>query len=290
MSVERKGTKEGDTRLSHSSSVLLMNCTQKYFHRKIAGTPPDSDVEEDRRALDLGSAFHNIVEQAKHDNEPTAKMVKHSAKSYKVEDSMPLLHAMAMKYFKLHKKSGLKCAAIEFEISDPSFIGYVDTVLVDAKGGWWISDLKTASTISELKLARLHTDAQLNKYCKFFESIAKTYGLDPKKFKGARYRVTTKSKLKPLADEAYGSYVKRLFKSVQSIDVVIPKELLNWEKAYEVHKKLHALSMKLREGKIKPRPNYDYCDSYFKPCEYWSACHGKPVSQLKEALQVIDAD
>ena len=291
MSTERRtGTGKTDVRLSYSSSELLANCTQKYAHKKILGTPVDADVEEDQKAFNIGKAFHQVIELAKHDTEPTIQMVKRACKTHEVLDDQALIHAMSLKYFKLHKKSKLTCVATEFEIANDIFIGYVDAVLTDAKGNWWVTDLKTASSVQETKLARLHSDVQLNLYSRFHEMMAKMFKLDPKKFAGARYRVTTKSKIKPLKDEMYQSYVKRLFSSIDSLEVVLPKAVLDWEKAYRNHHRLFRMSMAMREGKYKPRQNFWYCDSYFKPCEYWSACHGGTFSELKEKLKIEYAD
>jgi hypothetical protein len=250
---------------------------------------PDTDVDRDEGALNIGKAFHMVVEKCKHDKQPTLALVKEACKVHSCVDSQALVHAMTMKNYKLHKRTGLTCLATEFEISNPIFIGYVDAVLGD-KLGWWVTDLKTASNLSDTKVARLHKDVQLNLYASFAEMIAKMFKLDPAKFRGARYRVTTKSLIKPLKDEAYESYVKRLYSAIESIDVIVPREIMAPEKAFALHKRLHALSMALREGKIKPRQNYSHCDSYFTPCEFWSKCHGDNFTVLKEKLVRIDAD
>lgn len=290
MTEKRTGTQKGDTRLSYSSAELLANCTQKYYHKKVLGTPIDSDIEQDQEAFNVGKAFHHVMEQSRHDKEPSLKQIKHACTVHEVEDKQAMIHAMSLKYFKLHKKLGLTCVATEFEIANTIFLGYVDVILKDKSGNWWVTDLKTASTVSDTKLARLHSDTQLNLYSRFQDHMAAMFKVDPKKFAGARYRVTTKSKIKPLKDEKYNSYVKRLFASVSSIDVEIPKESLNWEKAYKNHERLHSLSMALREGKITPKQNFGYCDSYFKPCEYFSACHGDTFTNLRDKLKVTDAD
>ena len=113
-----------------------------------------------------------------------------------------------------------------------------------------------------------------------YKEIAKDLGLDPKKFKGCRYRVVTKPKLKFKATESHSDYVLRIASSAKYHDYVVPIEVMRPSEIFEEHKALHKLALSLHKKKVKPRKNYNYCDSYFRNCEYWSQCHGKCASEI----------
>lgn len=279
-----------DTRLSYSSGEVVANCSQKYFHKKIASTPFDPDYRDDYDAFNIGKAFHLVQEKLRHSGNPDRKLVLRACKVNKCEESTALVHAMCLKYSKLHKKIGLECVATEFEISNEKFVGFVDVVLKDKKGNWWVVDLKTASRIMPSKIARLSSDVQLNLYSYFYKEIATMFKLNPEKFKGARYRVTTKSDISQARGEGYVDFVKRIYTRVNSYEVVVPREVMTLDKTFKMHLKNHDLTMKLRDGRVKPKPNYGYCDSYFKPCEYWSQCHGDTYSNLTRKLNLVSAD
>lgn len=268
-----------DTRLSYSSGQLLKNCTQKYFNYKVAGVPKDPDAEENYDAFNIGKAFHWVLESNMHTNTNLVSLLKHAVEEFKVQDKMALIHAMLLKYLKLHEQSGLACVYAELEVSDTTYLGFVDAILMDDVGYWWIADLKTAAKFNNLTRNKLATDPQLNLYAKYAREIAlalkgKGIELDPDKFKGVRYRATTKASLKQRKDESYKDYVIRLYTSINSYDAVIEKEFLHIEETWEEHKRLHQLSLDLRYGNVQPTKNFSNCDSYFRPCEYWSVCHG----------------
>jgi hypothetical protein len=272
--------KKPSTQLSYSSATLLKNCQQKYYYHKVDTTvEKDPDYENNETAFNVGKAFHEVMELNNHTEEDLEGLLDQACIDYDVEDHKAMLHAMLLRYLQVHKKSGLTAHTCEFTLSNEHFIGFIDIILVDEEGNWWIGDLKTAARYSEITTARLPMDTQLNLYTSFYKQIAGVLELDVKKFKGSRYRVTTKYKLKRKLKEGYYDFVKRLAKGIKSYDIAIPLEEMDPDGFYADHMELHKLSMEFRSGKAIPKRNRSYCDSYFRPCEFWSQCHAKTYSE-----------
>ena len=278
--------------LSYSSATLLKNCSQKYYYHKVAeDISKDPDAEENYDAFNVGKAFHWVMEENMHTDEDLVELLEKACNTFEVEDHQALIHAMLLRYLQVHTKSGLTAVFCELQLNTPEFLGFIDIVLEDkATGEWWIGDLKTASRFSEVKVTSLRNDVQLNLYASFAPWIAAELDLDVAKFRGARYRVTTKATLKRKVRESYYEYVRRLAKSVKSYDVVIPIEEMCPQDTFGEHLRLHAITMKMREGTVKPQKNLSYCDSFFKPCEYWSQCHGKTYSEMNGSLEILGSD
>ena len=117
---------------------------------------------------------------------------------------------MVRKYSELHKKSSLTVIGCEDEVGDDYTIGFIDAIMVDSAGYYYITDLKTAGRFDNNLLARLKRDSQLNLYSYFRNQIEEKYGLDPKKFAGILYRVTQKVSRVKKASESLEDYVNRL--------------------------------------------------------------------------------
>ena len=286
--------KKPDTRLSYSSATLLKNCSMKYYHHKVANTARDPDAEQNYDAFNVGKAFHFVMEENNHSEDKLDELLTAACKAFEVEEHEGMLKAMLLRYLQVHKKSGLRAIMCELSLSTPLFIGFIDVILIDDKTQeWWIADLKTAARYSPVTAAKLAQDTQLNLYCSFAQEIAETagLGLDFKKFMGARYRVTTKSALKRKITESFREHVLRTAKNVKSYDVIVPKEIMDPQGFFAEHKKLHAKTLRLRKGTLKPEMNRSYCDSFFKPCEFWSQCHGgKTYTECSTLLKAITTD
>lgn len=275
--------------LSYSSAQLLNNCEQRYWHYKVNATPHDSDYDEDKKAFNVGKTFHEVLEFNNHTDEKVQELLKDACKKYGTEDEKLMIFAMLTKYLELHQLSGLKCIACELQINSDEVIGFIDAIMVDEQGYWYICDLKTAGMWKESKLNELASDYQLNLYASFAERMAGVLELDADKFKGCLYRVTTKSKLKQGGSESDQAYYKRLLKSVKSIDVFIPKENLRVEKIWERHLENYNRSTELRNGEA-PTRNFSYCMSFFSPCPYWSQCHGDINSECDNKVIMNTAE
>jgi len=279
--------KTPDTRLSYSSFTLLSNCEQKYWHYKVNNTDPDSDIEESTAAFDVGKTFHEVLEHSNHEDKDILRLLDKSCNLYDTNGSKLMIRAMLEKYLAMNKLSGLKAIHCELGISDPRTIGFIDVIMEDSLGYWWIVDLKTSGRWMPSILARLPMDMQLNLYASFRKGIAATLDLDLKKYAGCRYRVTTKTTIKQKAKESDEAYLNRMKGSIKSFDIIIPKKAMSPNMVSELHAEAHNRSLALRHGEI-PTRNYSYCESYMKPCKYWSRCHGDLNTNTKNLVQLKD--
>lgn len=281
--------------LSYSSARLLQGCERRYWHYKVNNTAKDDDAQDDTKAFAVGKSFHFVLEKSKHlKPDKIVNDLEYCVQEFGLaEEDIALTHAMILKYLRLRKRQNFEALGIELEIKDDTTIGFVDLVERDNDTGlWWITDLKTAKTFWKTTISRLPQDRQLNLYASFAKFIAKELGLKFKDFGGCRYRVTTKSTAKQRKGESYVEYVKRLVDSnIKSYDVEIPKIKLNPIEVKEEHKRLHARSIKLKElEENKVSQNFGYCENYFKPCPYWSKCHGDNFTNMENALTIVIED
>lgn len=271
--------------LSPSSLQLYLSCPRKYWLQKVKKEAPDPDADKDTVALRLGSAFHKVLEDCKHElsGVSLSDVVKVCLGFELDTDTAALVYAMLSHYKAVHEKSGLKAIACEVQIALPTFFGYVDVVLQAADGGWWIGDMKTASTYSPLLMPQLASHPQLSLYAAHRKVLAEALGLEVGKFLGCRYRLATKSKTQRKPGEGDAAYVGRLRKAVRAYDFAVPAAIL--KTAGPVQALVHA-SDKIAASKEKEAypTNYGACTNYFKPCEYWSQCHGRTVSEAGEGV------
>ncbi len=270
----RDKTKTG---LSPSSLALFQSCERRYYHYKIENTPHDSDYVDDVTSLQVGSAFHKILENRRHDlkgikyGEVAAVVNEHGLNH---AEYSPLVYAMVIRYREMHEASRRKVIAVEFEIAEDGFLGYVDAIMTDPNGDWWICDMKTAASWNPAILPTLYSHPQLNLYALFAPYIAESLGLDMADFAGCRYLLTTKSKLKMRDKETSEEYTKRLLGAVVSLDIEIPHEKMIPDVMGDIH---NTVSRKiLINGRIEGNycRNYNSCFTYYRPCPWFSKCHG----------------
>ena len=301
---------KADTYLSYSSMKTLQGCERRYDHYKLRGTKYDSDYERST-AFEVGTLFHSMLEFFLHHPmylEASKRQVLWERMNIIAEiekvtdrDDMCLAIAMMLRYLLVHKMSKLQFVAAEIELKDEGiFLGFVDVILLDTlTKKWWISDLKTAAKMSELTVARLPNDMQLNLYAYYRDQIAEKLKLDPNKFAGCRYRITTKTKTMRKDGFDDGQYVDALLAaktrprdgtepeySIRSYDIEIPIKAMNPTACYEKFMDAYNISMLLRDKKRESKQNFANCDTYMKPCEYWSQCHGCEYSKAMSLLKI----
>jgi len=280
--------KKGPGALSHSSAKTLLGCEQKYVNYKVKALDHDSDYQKSP-ALAIGSAFHHILEMSKGEKpKGIREMIEHC---FTDEDIMLpkkygyLVHGMIIKYLRLHKRMGFKVLAVEFDINTKEVTGKVDAIMEDPSGKWWIIDYKTAKTLYLPSVPSLPADPQLNLYAAHAEDIAKMFDLDFASFGGCRHRVVTKPDLKKKVTETNNEYTLRIAKSVKVHDIEIPIELMNPQETLDRHVKLYARSKQLYRKDVTPQKNYGNCMSFFRPCEYFSRCHGREFSEIQVTIE-----
>lgn len=258
--------------------TTLNKCQQKYHHYKVAGTPKDADYEESE-ALGLGKAFHQVLEKTLHTDYNEALIMEAMADHEVDEEDHMLLTVMLKKYCEYHNKSGLRVIKCELGLSTPLYTGFIDAI-AQGETGWWIIDLKTASRFDETLLPRLPLDMQLNLYAYFAEEIQHALKDAPYNLKGpflgCRYRQVTKSKAGTMSGLEKGITVR---------DIEIPVHLMNPQLAWETFLESHQVAIELHNG-VAPRKNYSACFDFFRPCEYFSQCHGDLFSKSKDKVKV----
>lgn len=276
--------------LSYSSMKDLSSCEAKYYYRKVAQVAKDADAEESD-ALGVGKAFHEYLEDVLHGEkfhlQPFGLHIHGKALEHNVVDEAPLIAAMAFAYMKLHMASGLKVVKCEQAIETPKFIGYIDVILKDDSDGWWIGDLKTAAKFDDKKVAQLPKDEQLNLYSYFAKMLAPHFDLDPAKFRGCRYRVTTKTKSQIKDGESLLDFAKRMHDkgSVMSYDAIIPVSIMDIETTWKHFEHMQERAVAINNGEA-PTKNLGNCMSFFRPCDYWSQCHGKCFTDMTAKPEV----
>jgi hypothetical protein len=283
--------KKERTGLSPSSFSEYQSCGRKYFYRKVAGLAPDADYDDDQSVFNIGKAFHKACEDVFHDIESLSDdHLKGIIELYQlgVDEYFPMLKAMLLAYSACHKKSGLKIIACEKEIETAYFFGIVDAVAVDSEGGWWIVDLKTAASFTPSQTPTLLSHPQLNLYAAHSPFLAQILELEIGKFKGCRYRVTTKSKLKRKNLEPEDKYIGRLSESIRSMDFSLPIERMIHRNVYQSYKQAF---LEIKKGHNGNYPqNFGNCFAYYKPCQFYSQCHGKMYTEVGDVPTISNID
>lgn len=269
--------------LSPSSATLFQSCARRYYHRKVAKTPIDIDCDEDQEAFQVGKAFHRCLEDTKHEltGFTFAKCVSVCEKyNLGADTHAPMIYAMLGKYKELHELAETRAIACEIEVETNEFYGFIDVILEDKDGYFWIADMKTAGNYNAQIVPSLANNPQLNLYAYHHRMVLEGLGLDPKKFMGCRYRITTKSKLVRKKEESIPDYIRRMSQGIRSFDFQLPSLLMGTEQIYKIHQEIFKF-VSIESDPQKYLPNYGNCLSYFRPCEFWSRCHGAVFSAPK---------
>ena len=113
--------------------------------------------------------------------------------------------------------------------------------------------------------------------------------LDIKDFAGCRYRVTTKPRNKVKPDDTYSTYNTRA--TLESFDVEIPLLSMAPGEILTQHEKLQQAASNMHDSPdLLPMCNRQSCFNYFRPCEYWSQCHGKLFTDQVAKVTVYNQD
>lgn len=284
MKQEHKG-------LSPSSFSLFQQCNRKYFFRKIAKHPIDSDVPPDWDAFNIGLSFHKALELTNHELQNFSLIeLAGIIKEFNLDQEyhLPLVFAMLGKYKKLHILSGLKVLSTELQIETDFFFGIVDAVMQDVDGKWYIVDMKTASSYSPSLIPGLPNHPQLNLYTYHYPLIAKMLSLDDRNFGGCRYRLTTKSRIVRKISEPDGDYIGRLSKSVMSYEFKIPVASMQPAIVYQSLLKVFSFTTRPEMLESEFPQNLGSCMLYHKPCEFWSHCaKGRMFSEMQNLESLV---
>lgn len=291
VAAESKEVKSSwDGKLSYSSFSTYMTCARKYYLAKVKKAPIDDDSVEDTLALRYGKAFHKLLEDSNHDiSRVRGSDIKKVCEEFELEfDTVgPQLVGQLRNYRRIREQHNLSVIKCEVQILTPVFRGFIDVVLKDEDGGWWIGDIKTASSFSQHLLSKLRTDWQLNLYSYHIKEIAAALSLDHLEFKGCRYLLNLKSKLKRGANESFADFAGRCADSQAAYDIAVGVDELVPDTIYNIFSMIKVeidFLHKAKKSDVAERravPNFLSCANYFKACEYWSNCHGGKFTELR---------
>lgn len=283
-------------RLSYSSCKQLQTCSKQFYLQRIAKVDKDPDVADEQLAFLYGKCYHETLELTRHSRANFTMAIFDSVfnKYFPVvttngftdvaSDNLETrfgVYACLQSYYTLHEKRNLELVATEIEIGDENTIGFVDAVVADSFGHWWVMDLKTSGLVQEPLFARLHTDPQLNLYASYASQLCNKCDIDLAKFAGCRYCVVVKPRLVIKKNESMEDYAKRV--SPKIYDVEIPWEILITKKTVDHYVQMQELVKNLNEDTATC--NYDACLVYNRPCNYWSHCHGNTYTDcVKNAV------
>lgn len=283
--------------LSPSSFKTYMGCNRKYFYEKIVELPADPDAEQDTEALMVGKAFHQVLEDTRHNLKGvTIGQVLKTCLSYELtdENTAAMIWAMLAAYKRTHEASGLTVLECEKIIETPTFYGIFDAVMAGPEG-WYIVDMKTAASWSpDSLLGTLPTDPQMALYAAHAPLAAEFFNLSMRDFKGLLYRAAIKMRVVRKADESLNDYALRLSKISRCYEIQIPASAVkasvlmaeHSQAVREIQTKIEASLGDVAAAQEKFPRNRTNCMSYFKPCKFWSQCHGETFTDMKSLVKV----
>jgi len=337
-------------KVSVSGIRLLSECERKAFYKYILGRDvikPDPDAPK-KVPFDFGNVFHEAMEDNFKGKDITLEYIEDKAKEYihssldkttgittyqrvlSPEKEVLDLYAMAKVAIedtkRLLNNYGLVEVDYEIGFENKKTRGFIDRVLKDKSGHWYICDWKTRREVP--KVASAIKDPQAAHYMSFYTEIAKMLRLDTMKFKGIIFHNVTKPSCKrsklPKQDvkeevqenpntiwikdvpegykESREDYIKKLLEgtkqdktpNIQVVHHFVPFSqdmiVTHWKNFKGAHAKYATLDKAFKAtGEAVGTCNYDQCiDSYGAHCDYWSQCHdGKTFT---EDMKIIDLD
>lgn len=287
------------TTLSHSSSILINKCEQKYSHYKIEKTERDFPFDSSR-ALIIGKVVHETAEELMHlppnnisvlEATVTKNLMRYRDQDAAATSYYPIIFAMVKEYLSFHKKSGVRVVACEYEINDPinGYLGYIDIILADEDDNFYIADLKTKSRFSlEREGAALYRNQQLHMYGNYHQEIAKKYGL--KDFLGYLYRVVKTPLIRKKKGESNSEFLERLNTAIKIEEVFIPHKQETIDEVLASFKSAQQKRKELESGR-KPTKNFNEClDMYGGTCPWFSKCYGKTHKELTGEVMYRTSD
>ena len=128
-----------DTRLSYSSANLLRNCEQKYNYYKVKKVEADPDSNRDNSHFDIGTAFHYVNEMSMHKKpEKIGPLLEYCVQEIGLkEESVGLVHAMLLQYWRLRERQDFEAVACEYKIDDKN----IDAYFLDYNASIWYEQI-----------------------------------------------------------------------------------------------------------------------------------------------------
>jgi hypothetical protein len=290
--------------LSNSMVSEFKTCERKFVYNYILNKDADSD-HIIPKYFNFGNAYHDILDQTQHDSSKfTMDLLHNVSDKYQLDpvyEKAKLVQCLLL-YYKEHVKSGLQIIATEVYFKG-SNAGTVDAIAIDKDSNWWIVDLKTAASLSNMRPEMLNVDPQMALYTYHSEDIKKVTeeltGIKLNEFKGIRLREVTKAKERKKKEvEDFDSFYQRL-KPIEYRELVLDANYVETEEVkffmeVESERVQDSLKRFIDGGeniKQVPRNVRNCTDPITKSvCPFFSTCHGKSAYDImkKEDLDFLD--
>jgi hypothetical protein len=279
---------------SQSAMRVLTDCERKFQHAYVLHTVRDVDYVEPTY-FRFGSALHALAERTRHDFAAlTPEMVEGACMEYRLdwEKDGAKLVAMLREYSERHMASvvsqGIEILALELELVTRDWVMYIDAVLRNSLGMWWMADLKSASEFDPVVENKMRHDAQVNLYMAHAHLVAEKLGLDMAKFVGFEYREIMKPKERLKKSETRAELIERMVPPIRFTLLSSQYEGTNLVVEQMGRQLERARAMFTSSDGITE--NRSLCHAKGTTCPYYSRCNGgKTYTQLKEETGNADS-
>lgn len=279
--------------LSGSMVSTFKECERKFLYSYVLKKEVDSDYIKPKY-FNFGSAFHEIMEVIEHKQSKFKMDILNEISSkYNLDpvyEKAKLIQCVET-YLKNIQYSNITIVLTELYFNDSSS-GTIDAVGIDVDG-FWIIDLKTASSLSNLRVEMLSIDPQMTLYASHSNAIKtlaeEKLGYDIGKFKGIKLREVSKaSERKKTKPETLEEFYGRL-KPNQYRETTIPASALS----YDEIRNFMRIETKRANEMVKdfidsndnincvPR-NVRACSNPItkEVCPFFNSCHGKSAKEI----------
>lgn len=176
-------------------------------------------------------------------------------------------------------------------IEGVEFNGFIDVLMQDAAGDWWVKELKTASsgTVDSDYTARIQIDSQVLSYA---WAVGEMLGTPPR---GIVYDVVIKTKHSQRKGETVSGFISRLEKlyiEEWSTNSLFIREKLEFSEAntnrWLTETKFIAaeiLSATESMDKLRFPKNTGHCKAKWGTCDYFDICVSGRVDKLKYTVK-----
>lgn len=279
--------------LSNSMVSHFKDCERKFIMNYITKQERDSDFISPKYFA-FGNAYHKILEETLHDsNKFTVELLNSVSDEHGLDpiyEKAKLVQCLKL-YYQEHNKSGLKILDVEVYFKGDN-AGTIDAIAIDSNG-WWIIDLKTAASLSNMRPELLHVDSQMGLYASHAPEVQlmleEKHGIKLGEFLGIKLREVTKAKeRKKKETEDFDTFYNRL-KPIEFRELTLEKQYIECEETrhyMEVESQRVNDTVKkfiesgeniksvIRNTKSCTNPVTKEC------CPFFSTCHGKSASEI----------
>lgn len=279
--------------LSNSMVKAFKTCERQFVYNYVLSKEKDSDYISPKYFA-FGNAFHKVLEDTLHDsNKFTVELLNSVSDEFGLDpvyEKAKLVQCLKL-YYQEHNKSGLKILDVEVYFKSQN-AGTIDAIAIDSNG-WWIIDLKTAASLSNMRPELLNVDTQVGLYASHAPEVQalleEKHGIQLGEFLGIKLREVTKAKERKKKEvENFDQFYNRL-KPIEFRELTLEKQYIECEETrhyMEVEsERVNDTIKKFIEGGENIKNVIRNTNSCSNPltkefCPFFSTCHGKSASEI----------